>query len=232
MSNQFRFRWLLAMFCLPAVVPFLVKLQAGTSPLEERHYRVIIDRNPFGLRPPPPLPTNAIPAAPPLQDIFLTGITSFGEERAYFMTKPHPGQSAEYYSLPEGEETNGLEVVDIDLETRSVRVRRGGTESVMTFEANGVKPPVVANGATTAPGKPVPGTRAGSSNPYRAAVEAPGSRSIPIRKLRTSSPPAVRPHVNPDRRSSPEEEVLQMELRRLANPHLNLPPTPLPPGLQ
>ena len=61
---------------------------ADTEPgSDERNYRVIIDRNPFGLKPPPPPPTNIVPVVkPPKEEVFLTGITSFGVLRAHFMT--------------------------------------------------------------------------------------------------------------------------------------------------
>jgi hypothetical protein len=137
---------------------------------ENRNYRVIVDRNPFGLKPLPPLPTNAPPPAPPKDEIFLTGMTSIGGLRAYFMTKAPQGKQPEFYSLRVDDEQNGLKVLAIDLTNKSVRVRNGGAESLMTFAANGVKPPV-------APATPPPAV-AGVPQPP-GAFGAPGAATMP-----------------------------------------------------
>jgi hypothetical protein len=105
-----------------------------------RDYSVIVERNPFGLRPPPPPPKAPLTIQLPAE-ILLTGIVSIGKERAYFMTNPRPGKLPSYYSLGIGEEKDGLRVLAIDAETKAVRLERAGVETVMTFQANGVKPP-------------------------------------------------------------------------------------------
>lgn len=217
----------------------------------DRNYRVIIDRNPFGLKPPPPPVTNAPVVTPPKDEILLTGITSIGGLRAYFMTKPPQGKTPEYYSLGPDESKNGLDVIDIDTKNKSVRVRNAGVETLMTFDNSGVKPPPTPSGpavaATTATGAGVPGlpgaARAGipapavsttlSTTPSTTARASGRVRTIPSRNVRTPSvvspildanqPPPAEP--NPD---AAVQDVLIMELQKRVNPDVVFPPTPFP----
>src|SRR6266436_6352079 len=58
-------------------------------------YQAIVERNPFGLKPPPPPPdpTPVVPVVPPGK-VVLTGITTmFGNPRALFeVTETEPGK--------------------------------------------------------------------------------------------------------------------------------------------
>jgi hypothetical protein len=231
----------------------------------ERDYRVIIDRNAFGLKPPPPPATNAPVVPPPKEDYFLTGISSIGGVKAYFMSKPSPTKKdPEYYSLGVDEKRDDLEVVGIDLKAQSVRVRSGGIESVMTFASHGVKPP--ASAPSVAPG--TPGAPAAGTPGLRVSAVAPGGATTPTARLSPSAipaagggvvpqlpgalSPAVTPATSPASRvrtipsrnpraptdpapvqqvpaMSAEQEALLMELQRAANPHIDFPPTPMPP---
>lgn len=224
---------------------------------EERNYRVIIDRNPFGLKPPPPPPTNPPPVVTqPKEELFITGITSFGIPRAHFMTtvtKPPPvGKVPQYYSLGVDEKMDELEVLDIDVHARSVRVRNAGVETVMTFESNGIKPAAV-------PATPLPGAAAGARPgmpPIPGAVPPPGAataslspgatavtagtrpttrggrvRTIPSRNVRTQPVPVAPPQPVADVEPNPDaavQDVLIMEVQRQANPDVAFPPIPMP----
>ena len=194
---------------------------------ERRDYSVIFERNPFGLRPPPPPKTSPGPVKVASDEVFLTGITAIREERAYFMSKPRPGQAPEYYSLTVGEARNSLEVLGIDPEAKTVRVRRDGLEMVMSFQANGVKPPPVSKPLSPGhtPGRvQLPGT-------LRSAPLGAPARTIPARTVRTTSKPnlsAVSNQAAP-RRFAAEQDIVIMELQKIANPHIQYPPTPMPP---
>jgi hypothetical protein len=226
---------------------------------EDRNYQVIVERNPFGLKPPPTPPTNAPAVTQPKDEIFLTGITSIGGPRAYFMTKAPQGKQPEFFSLSPGldQARNGLEVLAIDLNTRSVRVRSSGSESVMTFAANGIKPPATPTtgqpppmpGAAMPPGVNLPGAGfnpgAGGIHPGGAqpgavagAVTA-GSpatstgriRTIPSRNMRT--PPALptgepNPAAAQPNPDAAVQDVLMMELQKRTTPGVPFPPTPMP----
>ncbi len=221
---------------------------------DERNYRVIIDRNPFGLKPPPPPPTNAPPVVTqPKEELFITGITSFGVPRAHFMTtvtKPPPiGKVPQYYSLGVDERMDELEVLDINVAAKSVRIRNAGVETVMTFESNGIKPPSTP-AATPLPGAarpgmppipsaiPAPGAATASLSPGSTAVTAgarPAARSsrvrtIPSRNVRTAPaiatpPPPVDAAPNPD---AAVQDILIMEVQRQASPDVPFPPIPVP----
>lgn len=199
----------------------------------KRDYSVIFERNPFGLRPPPPPKTNSVPLPKPDDEILLTGITSIGKERAYFMSVPPKGQTPQFFDLREGESRNHLEVVAIDPDSKSVRVRRKGVENVMTFQTDGVKPPALAAKPATRQGsaRSLPGSapRSNTRSLINTPSRTPTVRSIPTRNLRVTP----RASANLTRQAkvepfSPEQEVLMMELQRAANPHITFPPTPIP----
>src|ERR1043166_10041298 len=86
-------------------------------------YQSIVDRNIFGLHPPPPPPVNE-PPRPPIPPINLTGITTILGKKLAFMSiqlPPKPGEAAKpggngptSYMLGEGEREGDIEVVSID----------------------------------------------------------------------------------------------------------------------
>lgn len=242
-------RVLILMTSVLALTAYAVTNETGS---EGRPYQVIVERNPFGLKPPPPPPTNAPAVAAPKDEIFLTGLTSIGGPRAYLMTKAPQGKQPEFYTLGVDESKGGVEVVSIDLNNRSVKIRNGGAESVLTFAANGIKPPATpASGPTPAPGVPPPpgttvlpgaavtpaigavhpGTVAGAVTAGTPATSTGRIRTIPSRNMRTPpalptgepNPAAARP--NPD---AAVQDVLMMELQKRSNPGITFPPTPMP----
>ncbi len=162
-----------ALFCPGAVTCFA---EAKANP-----YTGIVDRNPFGLKPPPPpvVETNQEPAVPP-PNVKLTGISNLFSKRALLeITEqqaptrpgqvPVPGGTVNRPILAEGEAMYGVEVVAIDLEKNTVRIRNGGTESDLTFEV-----PKPSGGGPAAPPAPV-GRTASVAPP---AVPAMGQPTI------------------------------------------------------
>jgi len=152
-------------------------------------YQPIIDRNAFGLRPPPPPPDPTPPAPPaaPAAKVTLTGITSmFGPSstRALLeIVEQEPGKPATPKKpiLREGERLGSIEVVSIDVEKSVVKIRNGGIETNLTFEvAKSSSPAPGAPGAYPAPANPgaLPlSTAIPSFNPA-AAVHPAGSPTI------------------------------------------------------
>ena len=123
-------------------------------------YKVILDRNPFGLKPPPaplpPPPTTPPPETP--TNYKLSGITAlFNPPRAMFVNQPPGKPTPEYISLSEGQLQGSLEVLPngINVKAGTVRVKISGEERTLSFEKDGLKapsgPPVM-----TAPGVPLP----------------------------------------------------------------------------
>lgn len=177
-------------------------------------YKVILERNPFGLKPPPPPPpppTNPAPETP--TNYKLSGITAlFNPPRAMFVNQVPGKPTPEYLSLSEGQRQGSLEILPggINLKDGSVRVKVSGEERTMSFAKDGLK---AAAGAPimTAPGVPVPmpgfnpvqPTPGGSMAPQfnrpspatpqavpaaTPAIPAPGQLQItPTRQIRTGS---------------------------------------------
>lgn len=130
----------------------------------KENYQSIIERNPFGLKPPPP-PQSDKPTEKekPKAEIFLTGITSIGfpkfPKQAYFYTMEQGKKDPVYYALSEGDSKDGIKVMNIDPQQRKVRVNMNNSDTVLSFETHGVKVAAVAAkpGMPGQPNLPVPG---------------------------------------------------------------------------
>jgi len=179
------------------------------------NYQSIVDRNPFGLKPPPPPQTNnPTPVeAKPKSELFLTGITSVGYPRipkkAYFMAKEVGNKEPKYYDLTEDQSKDGIKVLEINEKERTVKIRSDSGETLLSFKTHGItnsftlaaapppgKPgaPGQPGGVPTVPGQVQPGQA--TPVPLPAAVNNPGggpsggapqpvTRQIPSRSIRT-----------------------------------------------
>jgi len=110
-------------------------------------YKIILERNPFGLKPPPP-PAPPTPAAPVETSTAykLSGITAlFRPPRAMFVNQPPGKPTPEYLSLSPGQRQGSLEVLPggIDVKAGTVKVKISGEERTMTFATDGLKGPTV-----------------------------------------------------------------------------------------
>lgn len=118
-------------------------------------YRIIAERNAFGIKPqepPPPPPPPVVPPAPPA-NIFLTGITDLGDgKQAYFSVNKPGAKGPEYVALKEGETQGEIQVVSIDPRTDTVRIKNAGNELALNFKDNGLKSAVGAPGVPPPPG--------------------------------------------------------------------------------
>src|SRR5437016_12457836 len=114
-------------------------VQTALAEAQPNPYQAIIERNPFGLKPPPPPPdpTPVVPVIPPGK-VVLTGITTmFGNPRALFeVTETEPGKPATVRKpiLHEGDRDGAREVVSIDVEKSQVKIRNSGIETNITFD--------------------------------------------------------------------------------------------------
>lgn len=147
-------------------------------------YASIVVRNAFRLKdplPPPPPPTNAAPVAEtPKVDVKLAGLSQIrGVRYAYLMVPDadRPGQFV-YPALTDDPNAGavrhgtGLEVKQIDLKTKSVRLVNGGIEATINFDDNGIK------NVATAPkpgGPPAPGGVLPNNAQRPGVVPAPGA---------------------------------------------------------
>src|ERR1051325_10163168 len=126
------------------VAVLAVGLAGGAQSLlaesKDNPYQAIVERNPFGLKPPPPPPDPTPVVAPtPPGKVILTGITSmFGPTpRALLeITEQEAGKTATTRKpiLREGERDGAVEVISIDVEKSLVKIRNAGTETDLTFD--------------------------------------------------------------------------------------------------
>ena len=149
-------------------------------------YQGIVDRNVFGLKPPPP-PGKPEEKKIDLPPITLTGITTIlGNKRALMNLQP-PGKPVQSFILAEGQRDGELEVLEIDEKAGSVKVSQSGTIVPLTFEKNGAKLPVSV--APPVPFNAVPGNAQPTSIPYVPPGPASaGLNKIPTRQLRLPTP--------------------------------------------
>jgi len=181
-----------------------VALRADVNGPADHPYQAIIDRNAFGLKPPPqvvnPTPTN--PVVP--VNVKFTGITSNSRgKKAWLMIPAQPGKNTnpEYLNgLAEHEKQGEIEVLEINVKESKVKILNAGSLVELTVKDNGlptpaalpvpgvplnsygVPGPLPTPGLVPAPGTPPPAFKTAGATPN---VGAYGPRTIPKRILRT-----------------------------------------------
>lgn len=219
-------------------------------------YQAIVDRNVFGLKPPPPPAPDPASVKPPAPKLTLLGITTLlGKKRALlkFTGPAKPGEQAKETSLmlAEGQRDGDIEVIQVDEKVKSVTVDDFGTPTVLTMDKDSPK-----TTSAPAPGGPPPGAPAMPSLPSpTGGTPAPPLRTIPTRSLRSqnadasasagngmvasapgfgmASTGAVQPRANtpqPNEDLSLEQQMLMIEAERERTKDLvnagKLPPLP------
>jgi hypothetical protein len=188
--------------------------QAATPDSPASPYQPIVERNVFGLKPPPPPPAPPEPPKPEPSKILLTGITTIlGNKRALLKATmpakpPQQGKPAEpvkeqAYMLAEGQRDGDLEVLEIDEKAGTVKVNELGTVRTLNFQDNGVKltstPPPATAGIPGAPPNPIgaipppanPYAPPGAPNPFTPGNTA--MKQIPTRTMRLPTPGSTQP---------------------------------------
>lgn len=156
--------------------------------VKDNPYQIIIDRNPFSLKPippPPPPPTNPVVDEKPQVDIKITGIsTLLGAPKVFLQVQNQQTKKTEFITIMQGDPKDGLELLAVDPDAGSVRVRQAdGVELDLDFEHNGVKPSGATASAVPMPPPPgggvVPLHNPAVSPPVGANnYNTPGSRAI------------------------------------------------------
>lgn len=231
-------------------------VQADITESKDNPYRVIVDRNPFGLQDPPPPPDpSSLTNQPPVKvDAKLTGVSSdSSSKRAWLMIPPGPGRpQPKYLSLSEGDSDGDLKVLEINETETTVKVLNAGVPVTLNFKEHGLASPVApvvhpgapgaipVPGVVPAPGIPPPGIRTASAAAYGQAPSAvpgtatqpsvnPALRTIPARNLRTT-PVEPQQQVQP---VDPELQYLRMKVdeERARRDGIRHPPVPPLPGM-
>lgn len=169
-----------------AAVILACGLASAWADAEPSRYTSIVDRNPFGLKPPPDPATLTPPTPPPtpapLATVELTGITSIlGNTRALLEIIPGPGKQMIKPILSEGEKVESVEVVSIDIEKNQVVIKNGALVTNLTFK--------VAR-ASSGPGAPGPAGGLPGVVPGVVPSTIPGG--VPQPTINYSQPPAGR----------------------------------------
>ena len=117
--------------CALSILPAAFSASAEPS---ANPYHAISERNAFGLRPPPPVVET--PAAPPktLPELTLTGVADFSFKKWALLISAERGKPPKHLMLSEGESGEGLEVLAIDVDAGTVRVRLDETELLLSFK--------------------------------------------------------------------------------------------------
>ena len=111
----------------------LLALSSSANP--ENPYSAITERNIFGLREPSPAPpTPSPPIATDSSELTLTGLVDFRTIKWALLTCTERGKQPRPYTLAVGQKQDALEVLDIDAEAGTVRVRHGSAEVVLAFK--------------------------------------------------------------------------------------------------
>ena len=188
---------------------------AAANPTAANPYQVILDRNPFALKPPPPPPMIG-PTNPPSSpsSVKLTGFTrdSTGP-KVWLMIPPGPGKSGnpQYFSIAEHDKQGDIEVLEINDKENSAKILYAGNTLELNFKDNALPTPAgpptplapglphgipgaLPNpGIVPAPGTPPPGlkTAAGAIPTGTAASEALAAR-YGLQPGQSTASPAVR----------------------------------------
>ena len=168
-------------------------------------YQGIVERNLFGLRPPPPPPDLEAANKPQPSKITLTGITTIlGRKLALMKTPPRapkPGEQAkteQSYTLGIGERQDDIEVMEIDEVAGTVEVKNAGIVETVSFDRNGVKPTIGVPGGPPTPVGVMPGVnRYAPGLGANAATRVPMPSRIPRIPLPAVSPGAGTPPGGP-----------------------------------
>lgn len=220
--------------------------RAVNSGASSERYRGIPERNVFGLRPPQAQPAPAAQNSTPPQ-LILTGITTVLSNKlallkAVLPASPGKPASEKPLLLAEGQREEGIEVLHIDTQARSVKVNDSGTVMTLTFEKNGVKEPSPSPpaGAYSAQVRPWPG-RAMRLLPTRTprapasgggyGAELGGNLAAPAEsgQAQVAPPPAATPApTNSAPPLTPAEEKFLQQLEQEAS-QTNATPEPTPP---
>jgi hypothetical protein len=221
---------------------------ASVAPAPEAHpYTVIISRNAFGLKePPPPTPPPQKPPEPPVNTsaLKLTGITTLLGKRAMFVF--NDGKTNIVSDLVrEGERDRfitNLEVLEIDASARTVKVLFGGQEMRLDFVNHGLRPPT--NIVATPPGVQLAAGRPGAPPMPTLPPSTPVTQPLPSPTIQagntafTSSPPnpsgavrnlPIRPNrlggslgagnPNPQAGDAPPEVPIEQQIRIIQEQH-------------
>ena len=165
---------------------------ADVSEATADRYQVIVERNGFGLKPPPLVTPPATNAPPVKSDVKMTGITSnFAGRKVWLMIPPGPGRKdPQYLSIPEHETQGDIQVLEINEKESTVKILNAGVAVTLNFKENGLPTPA----ALPLPGNPATPYGAPGAVPQPGIVPAPGTPP-PAIKTASAAPANMSPEM-------------------------------------
>lgn len=150
------------------IVLTLAGVISGFAATREEMYSLIVQRNPFGLNPEPePVPEQPDEPEPePIEvNVNLTGFSMRKNvKKVYLMIPPSKEDpNPQYLTMEENERQGSLQVLQIDPEKATVKIRNAGKVGVLSFKTHGLK-------AAPAPKAAASSNRGKRSSSRRAAI--------------------------------------------------------------
>jgi len=199
-------KWTLLVWILSAWVSISLKAQTANEVAESKSRSRQVERSFSKVKTPAPAaalaPTNA-----PASKVKLTGFTTLGVSRAFFILIDEKANASHFIALAVDEEIADLKLIQVDPALRSVRVLQDGVEKELTLDQNGaadsigVAPPAAASRASRGQSE-----SPRSVNPRNSAQTSPRNRGARTREGDSSDAPAVGNRSRPSRSESPESQ--------------------------
>lgn len=192
-------------------------------------YGKIPERNLFGLHD-PVQPTNE-PVKPQLPSVKLQGIATVPAKLAFLKTQPltKPGeqpQSEQSYTLGEGQREGGIEVLEINEKTSTIRLKNAGTEMTVGFDKDAGKvastppPGPVSSRVPPTIGAKIRSLNPGVSGYQRMTPTRTGEQVPPQAQAPSAQTPAQpliqQPNAPAEKPMTPEEQAILKELEQQA----------------
>lgn len=203
---------------------------AAEDPPEFGRFKVILDRQPFGVPPPTPTVGSETPTDSPLSSLRVSAIIESpnGVRRVGLVDE----RTSRSYFLAPGESEDGLELVSIQFEEETATLRWQGQTATLRLQGGPSSPTAPsARGGAVMPARAIPG--AGQPTVGAGNMELMRPRGPPFRRR----PPQAMPQT-PDMgaagvpsappRPTPEEVERQLQQMQMDAIRRGLPPLPIP----
>jgi len=199
---------------------------AASGADNKEQFKVILERNPFGLKEPVAQPVVPTPSPEPPKTVKLSGIVSIiGPPRA-MLVRQEPGQTKpDYLTLREGEKDGAVEIIRIDADAGEVEIVNGGVKKVLNFKDDkptGPAPAVAGIPGATSGAQPLGGVVRNTPQPTASWIQPGSSGATPGVAPAAPAGGTAGPVMQPDLRPTPSRQI-----RTTIQPQANaVPPAP------
>lgn len=215
-------RGVLWLTCLLGCAGWLGPVRATAAEAPANPYESIMERNIFGLKPPPTL--EIAPTNPPPPQVKLLGVARvFGRKKALMKiaegSRPVDMNKDPTVVLEEGQGEKGVELLEIDEANATVKVDNHGTVAVVPFDKDTKSGALLGTAAS-------PAFMAGVPQPINPAV-LPGAINMPVNALRAEYK-QLSPEAQAAALEAQRERIRNLLQQRGTMPYPNAPTIPMP----